>query len=138
MTESKLEFFESGGQTRKTLFIETLQVKTGVECDVYSFDGDSTKDLGIIRIQPGNKTPLQKVLFGDKTIEGHISGKGKLVIKRSNGLIETYEADEATNTHPVATVMIGDTMQWIADSDLKVYEVCYPPYKDGRYENIEQ
>jgi len=35
-------------------------------------------------------------------------------------------------------VSIGEIMQWEADkeSDLHVFEVCYPPYEDGRYENL--
>jgi len=138
MIEPKLEFFELEGQTNKVLFVETLQVKPGVECDVYAFDGDKTKDLGIIRIQPGSKTPLQRVLSGDKTIEGHISGNGKLVISRSEGKVEEYEVDNVT--HLDVTVMIGDTMQWVANpnSNLTVYEVCYPPYVDGRYKNLEE
>jgi hypothetical protein len=34
-------------------------------------------------------------------------------------------------------VKIGETMQWQAapDSDLEVYEICFPPYADGRFEN---
>ena len=30
-------------------------------------------------------------------------------------------------------------MQWEADkdSDLVAYEICFPPYEDGRYQNIE-
>ena len=37
-------------------------------------------------------------------------------------------------------VKVGDTMQWKADlnSRLVVYEVCYPPYADGRYENLPE
>jgi hypothetical protein len=31
-------------------------------------------------------------------------------------------------------------MQWFADDDssLTAYEICYPPYEDGRYENISE
>ena len=34
---------------------------------------------------------------------------------------------------------IGEIMQWQADKDspLVAYEICIPPYEDGRYENIE-
>jgi hypothetical protein len=30
-------------------------------------------------------------------------------------------------------------MRWEADpkSNLKAYEICFPPYEDGRYENIK-
>jgi len=30
-------------------------------------------------------------------------------------------------------------MQWEADkeADLVAYEICFPPYEDGRYENLK-
>ncbi|MFH1705954.1 MAG: hypothetical protein ABH867_03555 [Patescibacteria group bacterium] len=68
------------GREQPVSFVETMHIVDGVDCDVYTFDGDSTKDLGIIRIVPGNKTPLQRVLKGDRTVEGYLSGKGKLTI----------------------------------------------------------
>ena len=121
------------GREQLVSFMETLDVADGVACDVYTFDGDTTKDLGIIRINPGSKTPLQKVLKGDKTVEGYISGKGKLKITKPNGKQVVY-------TEPFAiTVAVGELMQWEADpdSDLSVYEICYPPYEDGRFQNTE-
>jgi len=121
------------GREQLVSFMETLDVADGVACDVYTFDGDTTKDLGMIRIEPGRKTPLQKVLKGDKTVEGYISGKGKLKITKPNGKQVVY-------TEPFAiTVAVGELMQWEADpdSDLSVYEICYPPYEDGRFQNTE-
>jgi len=121
------------GREQLVSFVETQNVANGVECDVYKFDGDTTKDLGMIRIEPGRKTPLQKVLKGDKTVEGYISGKGKLKITKPNGKQVVY-------TEPFAiTVAVGELMQWEADpdSDLSVYEICYPPYEDGRFQNTE-
>lgn len=119
-------------------FIETSKVVEGVECDVYKFKGDKTKDLGIIRIKNGYKTPLQKVLKGDKTIEGFISGSGRLVVKRANGITDSYNVDEKQEKPFQMVVEKGDIMQWIAsvDSNLEVYEVCFPPYEDGRFENL--
>ena len=37
------------------------------------------------------------------------------------------------------TVGIGELMQWEADKDLRLvaYEVCFPPYKDGRFESLK-
>src|SRR4030042_2636800 len=121
-------------------FIETMQVADGVECDVYKFDGDSTKDLGIIKIKPGSKTPLQKVLKGDKTVEGYVSGKGKLIITKTDGSQQIYAVNEDLKEPVTVTVSIGEMMQWEADpeSNLKAYEICFPPYEDGRYENIKQ
>ena len=97
------------------------------------------KDLGIIKIKPGYKTPLQKVLKGDRTVEGYISGKGKLTLTRANGAQEIHIVGEESKGSFSVTVEIGELMQWEADknSDLVNYEICFPPYEDGRYENIK-
>ncbi len=126
------------GKEQAVSFVETMHVADGVDCDVYSFVGDSTKDLGIIKVTPGHKTPLQRVLQGDRTVEGYISGKGKLTITKPSGKPKDY-AVGGENQEPLSvTVAIGELMQWEADKDspLTAYEVCFPPYKDGRYENI--
>ncbi|MBU2592131.1 hypothetical protein KKD61_01560 [Patescibacteria group bacterium] len=127
------------GREQPVSFVETMHIVDGVDCDVYTFDGDSTKDLGIIRIVPGNKTPLQRVLKGDRTVEGYLSGKGKLTITKPDGKQQIYEVNEELKEPIVVTVAIGELMQWEADtsSNLKVYEICFPPYEDGRYENIK-
>lgn len=132
-----LKTFAFEGKEEPISFVETMHVTEGVECDVYTFDKDSKKDLGVIRIAPGKKTPLQKVLKGNRTIEGSISGKGKLVIIKPDGKQDTY----VTGKEPISVdVKIGELMQWQAnkDSNLVAYEICYPPYQDGRYENIEE
>jgi hypothetical protein len=61
----KLSKFEFCGQDKRVSFVETLHVKAGVECDVYTFDGDSSQDLAVVHIAKGCKTPLQKVLQGE-------------------------------------------------------------------------
>ncbi len=35
-------------------------------------------------------------------------------------------------------IEVGQIMQWQADKkcELIAYEVCYPPYEDGRYKNL--
>lgn len=127
------------GKEQPVIFQETIKVTDGVECDVYKFDGDLNKDLGIIRIQAGKKTPLQKVLKGNRTIEGYVSGKGKLTITKSDNTKNIYRVGDSRK--PVSiTVAIGELMQWQSDtnSELAAYEVCFPPYEDGRYENIEE
>ncbi|QQG44524.1 MAG: hypothetical protein HYW86_01250 [Candidatus Roizmanbacteria bacterium] len=136
---SPVKTFQYEGKSLPVSHTSTLNVTTGVECDVYQFVGDQSKDLGVIRIQPGCKTPLQKVLKGDKTVEGYISGKGKLIITKPNGEKYIYEVSDKLEKPLAVLVEIGELMQWEADkeSDLKAYEVCYPPYEDGRYENIE-
>jgi hypothetical protein len=131
--------FSFDGKRQPVSFVETLHVTNDVNCDVYAFDGDQTKDLGIIRIRPGGKTPLQKVLKGDKTIEGYISGTGKLIITQPDGKQKVYIADPKSPKPIVVTVGINEVMQWEADkeSELTAYEICFPPYEDGRYENIK-
>lgn len=120
-------------------FVETVQVIEGVECDVYSVRGDNSKDLGIIRIGLGAKTPLQKVLKGKRTVEGHVSGRGKLIITRADGEEEVYPVYDDIKKKFQIDVGIGDTMQWQADenSELVAFEMCIPPYENGRYENLE-
>lgn len=126
--------FEFEGVRQNVLFVETMNVAEGVTCDVYKFDDDNTKDLGIIKIQPGFKTPLQKVLKGDRTVEGYISGNGKLIV--SDGKEEKiYQSEKGKELQ--VNVNVGETMQWCAiDEPLVAYEICFPPYEEGRYENL--
>jgi hypothetical protein len=123
-------------------YIETTKPAPGVSCDVYEYIGDSTKDLGIICIEPGANTPLQKVLSGDRTIEGYISGKGRIVVHRhldNNVFVEEIHHVSETSKRPYyVDIRVGDMIQLFADKDseLLIYEVCFPPYQDGRYQNI--
>jgi hypothetical protein len=123
------------GREQPVIFVETIKIPTGEECDVYKFENDPSKDLRVIRMKPGGKTPLQKILKGDKTLEGYVSGKGKLTITKSDGEKAVYQM---TGEPFVKDVQIGECMQWEADekSELVAYEICFPPYEDGRYENI--
>lgn len=114
-------------------FIESTKVVAGVTCDVYRFVDDSQKDLGIIYINAGCSTPKQKVLKGDRTIEGYISGNGKLIVTGQNGKQQIYQTDKDNLS---VDVKIGEIMQWQATTDLVAYEICYPPYQDGRYQNL--
>ncbi|MCH2188665.1 hypothetical protein MK079_02470 [Candidatus Gracilibacteria bacterium] len=122
----KLQEFKN----EKVKFIETIEVKSGVLCDVYEFIGNTNKDLAIIKVQKGYSTPLQKIIKGDNTIEGFISGNA---VFQLNDI--SYEFPNNDGTIEV-NVNIGDTMQWIAKDDLVFYEICYPPYEDGRYKNL--
>ncbi len=133
-----LKNFVFEGRPQAVSFVETSQVTDGVECDVYKFDGDTEKDLGTIRIKPGKKTPLQKILQGERTVEGHVSGTGRLTVTSPDGQQRVYQFVEAAEPTGPITVAIGERMQWeaAADSDLVAYEICFPPYQDGRFENI--
>jgi hypothetical protein len=137
-TISPLSSFTFEGKEQIISFVETMDVGDGEYCDVYVFDGDPSKDLGIIRIHPGGKTPRQRILNGERTIEGYLSGKGKLTITKPDGKQEVYRVGQQPQPPVIVTVGIGEIMQWEADadSDLIAYEICFPPYKDGRYENL--
>ncbi len=136
-TSPRLETFKFEGDFLAVSYKETEQVSEGVECDVYQFVDDDTMDLGIIRVKPGFSTPRQKVLHGDRTIEGFLSGKGTLIITNPDNEVSTFPFDEDSIHFPIK-VKIGEIMQWQADpgSPLVAYEVCFPPYQDDRYERI--
>ncbi len=134
---SKLSNFEWRGEALPVAFVETMPVKDGVECDVYQFPGDNTKDLGIVRVSSGNSTPLQRVLKGLHTLEGFMSGSGVLTVINSEGVLTRYEYPHE-NSPAEVDVQVSETMQWHATSDLTFYEVCDPPYEDGRYENLPE
>jgi len=118
---------------QKTNFVESITVKDGVICDVYEFVDDDTKDLGRVKVTKGNKTPLQKVIAGHKTLEVFESGVGVLTIVTTEGEKITYNFPSEQKE---VEVKIGETMQWEAIEDLTFIEICYPPYKDGRYINL--
>lgn len=138
----RLTQFEFRGVLREVVYIETTKVRDGVECDVYGFVGDETKDLGIIRIEEGKETPRQRVTLDpnfeiDFTEEGLVGGDGTLEIKRPGVLAQTYEMNQ-TNGRFSILVARGEEMKWRAGKGgLVVYEVCKPSYKDGRYVDLD-
>jgi hypothetical protein len=118
-------------------FLDSDDVTDGVVCDVYKFNSTKEKDLGIVKVKSGHKTPLQRVLKGDKTIEIFIKGSGVLRIFNDAGKITEYLYPETADDGVV--VKIGQLMQWEAlEEDLIFAEICYPPYEDGRFENIDE
>jgi len=119
-------------QNQIVTYVETVQVREGVEADSYLFSGNSAKDLAVVRVAAGYETPLQRIVKGEKTIEGYMSGKGKLTIVHENGSRSTIVYPESNKIE--TSVAINDTMQWSADTDLVFYEICWPPYKDARLE----
>ena len=122
---------------KNPVFVESSEVQNGVICDVYSFDTlseVSNSDLGIVVIESGYSTPLQRILTGEKTIEGHISGSGYLVVDTGTPDQKKFEV-QVDCTFEI-TLNIGQTMQWFSTSDLVIYEICYPKYSDGRFETI--
>ncbi len=118
-------------------FVGRTEEAPGAYCYVYNIEGDNNKDLGIIVMEPGAKTPLQKVLRGDRTIEGLVAGKGTLIITRVGGEIIEYHLDEERIPFSVE-VKVGELMQWQAapNSRLVAFEIYYPPYQEDRFENL--
>src|SRR5882757_2719846 len=90
-------------------FVETMTVKEGVECDVYKFVSDDSKDLAIVKVSRGYKTPLQRILLGMKTIEGYVSGEGTLSVHSTDGAAKTYQFKPDENAGEVV-VEIGQIM----------------------------
>lgn len=120
---------------QKVVFTETQQVKVGVECDIYSFVGDDTKDLGIIRLEKGATTPIQLIQKGEKTIEGFLYGNATLKTFDSSGRMFERRFWDG-NYDGNVELGIGYTMKWRAAEYSILYEICYPPYEDGRFKNL--
>lgn len=136
--EQNLKEFQLDSDPQSVEFVGTERVCEGVECDVYVFIEDDSKDLGIIKVAPGFKTPLQRVVEGLRTIEGHVSGEGQLTIIREGGNCEIHDFCGESQNKALIDVNIGDLMQWkaIGSTRLVAFEICYPPYQEGRYEEI--
>lgn len=132
--------FDFLGRSWKVNYVESHPVIDGVLCATYIFPEDPQKDLAILRIKKGMKTPLQRILEGDLTLEGYLSGLGIFVITNREGVTFEHAVGNRPNCGFSFAVRPGEIMQWRADpdSELVAYEVCYPPYKDGRFENLEE
>ncbi len=115
------------------VFVETTEVKEGVVCDIYRYKGDDSKDLGIVKVSKGFQTPKQQILDGLKTLEIFKTGKGKLSVIKKDGssLIYSFPGNVIK-----VELQVGDIMQWTAHEDLVFYEVCYPPYREGRFKSL--
>lgn len=134
----KLSSFRHDDVVWQVSFVETMKVKDGVICEVYAFEGDKSRDLAIIHVEPSHTTPRQRVLKGNKTIEGFVSGNGSLIIEGAGESAVRYEFDDENGeSSDSVSVELGQIMQWQAgEAGLVFYEICEPPYEDGRFENI--
>ena len=134
LTEFALD--ETDSDPEPVIFVETIAVAPGVQCDTYIFPNDSSKDLGIVSVEPGFRTPVQKVVSGITTVEGYVGGSGTLEIVTPEGSVIPYEFGPDLRNNPIL-VQVGETMQWTAsDEGLIFSELCEPPYQDGRYQII--
>lgn len=123
-----------------------IAVARGVLCDTYNIEGMEDKfDLGVIRVQSGCQTPRQRVLKGNKTVEGILDGIGTFEVVRLlpakadlPHAEEKYRVDVGVNPDFATTVHVGDEMQWTADPGvpLTFYELCWPPYTPDRFEDL--
>ena len=137
-TRAKLTEFLLGEVIVPVTFVETIDVKDGVSCDTYRFNQDDTKDLAVVTVSPGHRTPVQRVVGGTRTIEGYFGGAGNLTILTVDATRMVFEFSKGAIREEVA-VEVGMQMQWSAADceQLVFYEVCEPPYVDGRFENLE-
>jgi hypothetical protein len=137
-SSEKLEHLSTDDEKLGVMFVESYPVTFGVDCDVYKFNDDETRDLAVVNVVGGQKTPLQRVLLAGMTIEGFISGKGTLRVTAPDGAEHVFDFEEGGSNEPVV-VDTGDVMQWTAaDQGLVFYEICQPPYQDGRFENLPE
>ncbi|HVS58275.1 MAG TPA: hypothetical protein VHD60_00860 [Candidatus Saccharimonadales bacterium] len=140
--ELKYTEFTVDGKTQAVEFVETTPVIPGVSCDVYRFVNDETKDLAIVTVQPAHTTPRQRVMAGMRTVEGYVSGQGILSVQPvGDGHARQYVYGGSGDLHTQTSVEIdhGEVMQWMAaegDTPLVFYELCEPPYEEGRFENL--
>jgi len=141
--DEHLTAFEFEGVPQPVEYLETTEIPgyPAVICDVYNFVGDDSKDLGVIKIEKGHSTPRQLINEGQgtkRTVEGYISGNGRLIVERKSGKTELYEISSRSLIPLSVDIEVGDIMRWQADSDsdLIAYEVCIPRYKPGRYTNL--
>lgn len=126
------------GELLEVDYVENQKVKEGVECDIYVFTDDETRDLAIVRVDPGSRTPLQRVLSGTRTLECYQTGSGRLTVIEVDGKSIEYIFPSEDGDLSV-TIEVGQIMQWTADADsvLTFSEVCYPPYQEGRFEDLD-
>lgn len=120
------------GEHRPVRYLQTEKVKSGVFCDVYEFTGQNAYDLAVVRVAPNHSTPVQRIeLEGSKTVEGILDGYGSFFAAGASRTSLTF------GTPKVHTLSSGDIMQWEAGDDgLTFFEICHPPYEDGRFTNL--
>ena len=119
-------------------YIETSTVQEGVTCDVYEFVNSASKDLGIINISKGFRSPRQLIVGGEETYQIHRKGEAILRIWKSENTKEPMHVYHFPGDAPEVLVEKGNIMEWQAIGDMEYAEICVPPYKDGRFKNLPQ
>jgi hypothetical protein len=136
MDWSGLSLFDYAGAQLNVQYVETADIIEGVVAHVYRFANDNSRDLALVEVESGHATPLQRVAGGEETIEGWVSGVGTLTITDLRGR-EHRHAFCDRSTGPVS-VQRGELMQWCADAaqPLVFFEICTPPYEEGRFNDL--
>lgn len=67
-----------------------------------------------------------------------MNGTGALTVTAQDGSQKTYTFTGDVEANIETEVHIGELMQWSAETDLSFYEICDPPYEDGRFEDLEE
>lgn len=118
-------------------FVKNHKPPSGVIRDVYEFIDDSSRDLAIVRVHRGKKTPAQKLIAGSRTLHGWMAGMGTLVVTTPSGEKRTFEYRPGQFSTEV-TVRVGEIIQWHAHAfeDLTFYEICEPAFDDERFEIV--
>lgn len=118
--------------------LSTTNPYDGITCESYGFVNDSSEDVAIVRIVPGGATPRQRVLEGERTVEGYVRGIGALAVESVDGSLVEYEFTGAPFTEPREVgIEVGQIMQWRAGSEELIFsELCRPPYSSGRFEDL--
>lgn len=128
--------FPIEGKTQYVQYTGTVEVADGVRCTTYAVKDDTSVDLAIVTVEPGHKTPRQRVLRGEVTIEGYFKGEGTLTMESPDGVVESIEFGIGRDVSS-REVKVGEIMQWVAgEQGLVFYEVCRPPFAEGRFENL--
>lgn len=137
----KISKLTINGKDFAVTFVESQDIKEGVTCDIYTIDGDSTKDLAVIEIKPGFRSPRQKVLKGTLTIQRFVSGAAYLYVDELDGSERTrfFKSEEAMQNNDIE-VKVGETMQWssLGPDPLVYHEICEPPFEKGRFEDLAE
>lgn len=138
-----LETFRFKGQLLPVKHVKTVAEAPGVTSDVYTFLTRNmlratNRDLAILHFEPGASLPRQRMVQGITTVEGFISGDGILHIVRANGQEETHFFRGRNSGRPIVEVHMDDIMQLRAfkRSPFESFEICYPPYTDGRFQDL--
>jgi len=137
MTEI-LQSFKHNGTVHPVKHSSFNKIAPGMVCDGYDFTyGDGSRDLGIVSLEAGHQTPLQKVVGGDRTIAALMDGQATLVVTDEEGVATTYDFSDPEGQSDV-TITPGQMMQWtnIGKTVAKISEIYIPPFVPGRFETV--